>query len=196
MAECEQISSKGWWQVSNTRREFMWCEVYANWSINVALIPSIAEVSWPCNLNAASMTDTSVAVVSSLKVRRTRTHMRKRLVRQIRSFPGLCPPAVRKKKVKTMGIYPVNAHQSLTTIPAPMRSEPRLTVPACDFVSFYFLQNGKNKSDPALWSDEHIGEVEGAKLTTRGTWSKLLSSSWAWMVVLGCTNAPWLESAQ
>jgi len=32
--------------------------------------------------------------------------------------------------------------------------------------------------------------------TTKGTWSRLLSSFWSCMLVFGCTRPPWLEMAQ
>jgi hypothetical protein len=63
---------------------------YARVSTRVSRMLPILLVSCPCSLNAASITEISVAVVS----------------------------------------IPVKAHQSLTTIPAPITSDPRFTVPA------------------------------------------------------------------
>lgn len=81
--------------------------------------------------------------------------------------------------------WPVKAHQSFTTIPAPITSAPRLMVPATSGTC------------------AHIGHVVSrvtcvsVSRVSRGlTCSKELSSSWSVMEVLGDTRPPWLLRAQ
>ena len=77
--------------------------------------------------------------------------------------------------------WPVKAHQSFTTIPAPITSAPRLMVPATSGTC------------------AHIGHVVSRVTShvSRGlTCSKELSSSWSVMEVLGDTRPPWLLRAQ
>ena len=78
---------------------------------------------------------------------------------------------------------PVKAHQSFTTRPAPITSEPRFTVPACHI-------NEKQTMHIVSITFQSPSKVMDYVLTTRGTWSKLLSSSWSWTLVFGCTRAP------
>jgi hypothetical protein len=41
-----------------------------------------------------------------------------------------------------------------------------------------------------------VGSADDQGRTTKGTWSRLLSSFWSCMLVWGCTRPPWLEIAQ
>ena len=73
---------------------------------------------------------------------------------------------------------PAKAHQSLTTSPAPITSDPRFTVPACQGDAVVVSRNVRESARTHL-------------LTTSGTWRSEESSSCSEREVLGCTSPPY-----